>query len=179
VTRLGNNSWVQLGVFENKARIEIIELLLNYEIMSLSEICRKLKGTYDRKITLPGLLRHMRELENVGIVRQESGGFLPTPDARRRVYIIQGKDRVKEILQNWSKLSMKLKAGIAFNELMKVARNLFAAGTIPQPRERKVLEKMLEKCESEEVLCHLMDDEKKKLKFWKMMLSTTREFSEE
>ena len=176
---LENKSWVQLGVFESKARIEIIESLLEYEIMSLSEICKKLKETYGRKITLPGLLRHMHELEKFGIVRQESGGFLSTPDARRRVYIIEGKERVKEILQSWEKLNMKLTAGIIFSELTKVARNVFASGTIPQPIERKLLEKMLEKCATEEVACHLMDDEKKKIIFWKMMLSSTRQLSEE
>jgi hypothetical protein len=176
---LDNESWAQLGVFESKARLEIIESLLKHEIMSLSEIRKKLKEMYDRQITLPGLLRHMHELENVGIVRQESGGFLATPDARRRVYIIQGEGRVKEILQNWEKLNMKLTAGITFNELTKVARSVFATGTIPQLKERKVLERMIEKCESEEVSCHLMDDEIKKLKFWKMMLSSTRELSEE
>jgi DNA-binding transcriptional ArsR family regulator len=172
---LEDKSWVQLGVFQSKTRIEILELLLKYEISSLSEICKKLKEIYDLKITLPGLLRHMHELEKVGIVRQESGGFLPTPDSRKRVYIIQGKDRVKEILQSWEKLNMKLTAGIAFNELTKVARNVFATGTIPQPKDRKILERMIEKCESEEVKCHLMDDEMKKLKFWKMMLSSTLE----
>ena len=175
---LENKSWAQLAVFQSKTRIEIIELLLKSEIMSLSEICKKLKETYNLKISLPGLLRQMHELENVGIVHPESGGFLPTPDARRRVYIIQGKDRVKEILQSWNRLNMKLTAGIVFNELTKVARNVFGTGTMPQPNERKILERMIEKCESEEISCHLMDDEKKKLKFWKMMLSTARELSD-
>ena len=176
---LEDKSRVQLGVFESKARIEIIETLLNFEIMSLSEICKQLKETYARKITLPGLLRHMHELEKVGIVRQESGGFLPAPDARRQVYIIEGKERVKEILLSWEKLNKKLMAGIMFSELTKVARNVFASGTIPQDRERKMLEKMIEQCEAEEVACHLMDYEKKKIIFWKMMISSTRQLSEE
>lgn len=179
MSKLENKARVQLGVFESNVRIEIIESLLKYELMSLSEIRKNLKETYDRKITLPGLLRHMHELENVGIVRQESGGFLPTPDARRRVYMIQGKERVRDILQSWDRLNTKLSAGMAFSDLTKIARNVFSTGTIPQPRERNILEKMMEKCESEEIVCHLMDDEKKKLKFWKMMLSSAREFSDE
>jgi hypothetical protein len=58
-----------------------------------------------------------------------------------------------------------------------MARNVFASGTMPQPKDRTALEKMLEKCESEEIMCHLMEDEKKKIMFWKMMVSTTRQFS--
>lgn len=172
-----NKSSTQLGIFESKARLEIIETLLEYQIMSLSEIRKKLKELHNRQITLPGLLRHMHELESVGIVSQESGGFLPIPDARRKVYVIQGKDRVKEILRSWDNLNKKLTAGVVFSELTKMARNVFASGTIPQPAERTALEKMLEKCESEEILCHLMEDEKKKILFWKMMVSTTHQFS--
>lgn len=173
-----SDPWVQLKVFDNKTRMEILDLLLNYEIMSLSEMHIKFEEIYKRKISLPGLLRHTRELENVGIIRQESGGFSHLPDARRRVYIIQGKDRVKEILQSWAKLNTKLRAGMSFNELAKVARSvfgIFATGTIPQPNERKMLEIMIEKCESEDVLCHLMEDEKKKLKFWKDRLKKLSE----
>jgi hypothetical protein len=172
-----NKSSAQLAIFESKARLEIIETLLTYEIMSLSEIRKKLKELHNRQITLPGLLRHMHELESVGIVSQESGGFLPTPDARRKVYIIQGKKRVKEILHSWNNLNRKLTAGIVFSELTKMARNVFASGTIPQPKDTTALEKMLEKCESEEIMSHLMEDEKKKIMFWKMMISTTRRFS--
>ena len=41
-----------------------------------------------------------------------------------------------------------------------------------------MLEKMLEKCEAEEVACNLMDDEKKKIIFWKMMLASMRQLPE-
>ena len=165
-------SWIQLGAFENKARIEIIHLLLNYEIMSLSEICHKLNETYNRKLTLPGLLRHMRKLEDVGLVRQESGGFLPNPDARRRVYLIQGKERVEKILQSWSELSETLKASTAFSKLTRMARTVFSRGMIPLGKDAAAFEKLLESCESEEIYANLTEDEKKKLKFWKMMLAT-------
>jgi hypothetical protein len=178
VPRLEKEIWAELGVFENKARIEVIQLLLNYEIMSLSEICKKLKETYNRNITLPGLLRHMNELETAGIIHQESGGFLQVPDARKRVYVIQGKDRVKQILWSWSELSKKLAASKIFSEVTKTARYVFAAGTIPQPRESQALGSLLEKCESEEIASSLTEDEKKKLKFWKMMLASARDFTE-
>jgi hypothetical protein len=176
VNTLESKSLVELSVFESKARIEIVKLLLQFEIMSLSEIRKRLKETYERAITLPGLLRHMHELERVGIVNQESGGFLPVPDARRRVYIIQGKDRVKDILQSWDILSRKLGAGLAFSNLARTARQVFASGVLPQTKERLMLEKLIEVCESSQVACHLMDDEKKKIAFWKMMLSTTLQF---
>ena len=176
---LARKSGVQSGIFKNKTRIEVIQLLLNYEILSLSEICKKLNETYNRKLTLPGLLRHMQQLENVGIVRQESGGFLPIPDARRRVYMIQGKTRVEYMLQSWSELDKKLRASMTFNELTKIARHVLSTGSIPQSHERKTLGALLTKCESPEVFCHLTGDEKKKLKFWRMMLATTRELSVE
>jgi hypothetical protein len=169
------DSWSRLKVFENKVRIEVIQLLLTYEIMSLSEICRKLRENYNRKMTLPGLLKHIRELENYGIIRQESGGFLDSPDARKTVYILQGKERVKTILQSWTELTKKLGANKTFSELMQVARMLFVTGTTPQAKEIEAFGTLLRKCESEEVYCHLTEDERKKLKLWKMMFSALRQ----
>ncbi len=165
---------VQLGIFESETRIEIINLLLSYQIMSLSQMSKKFLENYGRKISLPGLLRHVRELENAGIIRQDSGFLLPTPDARTRVYIIQGKDRVEEVLQGLVTLKTKLTAGMVFSELSKCARYLMGRETILQLRDREILERMIEKCESEDVFCHLTNDEKKKLEFWKGMVSNKK-----
>jgi hypothetical protein len=169
--KMKSDPWVQMRVIESEARMEIIELLFEYQIISLSEMKTKLMEIYSHKITLPGLLRHIHELEKVGIIRQDSGFFLPKPDTRKRVYIIQGKDRVKEILGSLTKLKTKLTAGMVFSELSECARYLLSREPILQPNEREMLERMIEKCGSEDIFCHLTDDEKKKLKLYKLMLS--------
>lgn len=171
--------WSQLDVFESETRVQIVELLLHFEIMSLSEIRRRLIETYGHKITLSGLLKHMADLERVGIVRHDSGIFREPPDARKSVYLIQGKDRVIRVLKTLSGLGSELAAGKAFCELSRLARSVLAAGTIPQPRERKSLENLLQRCESEEMSIHLTEDETKKVRFWKTSLANVRELRED
>ena len=169
----------QLGVFESETRIQIIELLLHFEVMSLSEISKRLIETYSHKMTLPGLFKHMAELENTGIIRRESGGFLDKPDARKTIYIIQGKGRMVRILKTWNSLGSELAAGKAFCELSRLVRSVLTAGTFPQPRDRKLLENLLQRCESEEINTRLTEDETKKVKFWRMTLASMRDLLRE
>jgi DNA-binding transcriptional ArsR family regulator len=164
--------WKLLRVFESKVRIEIVRLLLQFEMMSLSDVARRLEGESGRKMTLPGLLKHIRILEDAGIVTKESGAFLPTPDARKTVYLLEGKERVERILEQLeSNVGNLLLAGRLFSETTRLARNLQRAKHSLAEKEIKRLELLLDQCESERVYNHLTDYEKKKIKLWRMMIT--------
>ena len=166
------NFWKLLRTFENKVRVEIVKLLLQFEMISLSDIARKLGGESDRKMTLPGLLKHLKILEDAGIVQKESGAFLPIPDARKTVYLLEGKERVEKILKHLeSNVGNLLLAGASFSETAKLARNVQRTRHKLAREERKRLEFLLDQCESERVYSHLTDDEKKKVKLWRMMMT--------
>ena len=163
--------WKLLGVFGNETRIEIIKLLLQLEWRSLSDIQRALaKGKW--KMTLPGVLKHMRELESVGLVKRESGAFTEQPDARKTMYILEGKERVQKIMtQLESGIGSLLKSGMTFSETAKLARRIQRIGGRTTGRDIETLKSLLAKCESEETKKHLTEDERKKIKLWNMMLS--------
>lgn len=164
--------WKLLRVFESKVRIEIVRLLLQFEMMSLSDVARRLEDESGRKMTLPGLLKHIRILEDAGIVTKESGAFLPTPDARKTVYLLEGKERVERILwQLESNVGNLLLAGRLFSETTRLARKLQRAKHSLDEKEIKRLELLLDQCESEGVYNHLTDHEKKKIKLWRMMMT--------
>jgi len=164
--------WKLFRVFGNKIRVEIVRLLLQFEMMSLSEVAQKLEGEYDRKMTLPGLLKHMKELQDAGIIKQESGAFLPAPDARKTIYLVEGKERVEKILQQLeNNTGNLLLAGAIFSETAKLARELQEMEHKLIKEERKRLESLLAQCESEKVYSNLTEDEKKKVKLWRMMMT--------
>jgi DNA-binding HxlR family transcriptional regulator len=170
-SKLEVDFWKLLHVFEGKIRVEIVRLLLRFEMISLSGIARKLEDQYGRKITLPGLLKHMKELEDVGIVQKESGAFLPTPDARKTVYLLEGRERVEKILQQLEGDVMNLLlAGVIFSETAKLARRVQGIGGKLVKEERERLESLLIQCESGEVYNCLSDSERKKVKLWRMMI---------
>ena len=161
-----------LKVFQSKVRIEIVKLLLRLEWVSLSDISKELKSEFGLKITLPGLLKHMKELENAGIVRHESGVFAEKPDARKTIYILEGKERVERLLHYLEDdVKSNLVAGKIFSEAYKLARKIQGVGRGLSKKEMMHLESLLAQCESEEVRGLLTEDEKKKIKLWRMMIS--------
>jgi len=163
--------WKLLRVFGNKVRVEIVRLLLQFEMMSLSEGVKKLEDEYGRKMTLPGLLKHIKILEDAGIVQQESGAFLPTPDARKAIYVLEGKERVEKVLhQLEGNIGYLLLAGAIFSETAKIARKVLGTGHKLAKEEKSRLESLLAQCELEKVHSHLTEDEKKKVKLWRMMM---------
>ena len=165
------DSWKFLRVFENEIRVEILKLLLQFEWRSLSDIARNLEHDFGWKITLPGLLKHMKELEAAGIVRHESGIFAEKPDARKTIYLLEGKERVEKMLQQLEENIQKpLQAGVIFNKTAELARKVQRMSTRMVGEERKHLESLLAQCESEKVYQYLTEDEKKKVKLWRMML---------
>ena len=168
--------WQLLRVFGNKVRIEIVRVLLQFEMMSLSEVAKKLEGEYGRKMTLPGLLKHIKILEDVGIVQQESGAFLPTPDARKAIYLLEGKERVEKVLQQLEgNVGYLLLAGAVFSETAKLARKVLGTRHRLAEEEKTRLGSLLAECESKKVYSHLTDDEKKKVKLWRMMMTFLEE----
>ena len=141
-------------------------------MISLSDIAKKLEGQYGRKMTLPGLLKHIKILEDAGIVQRESGAFLPTPDARKTIYLLEGKERVKIILQQLEgNIGNLLLTGAIFSETAKLARRVQGVGDKMVKEERKRLQSLLAQCESEKVYSYLTEDEKKKVKLWRMMMT--------
>ena len=161
-----------LSVFTNHVRVKIIKLLLEFEWRSLSDIARKLESDFGWKITLPGLLKYMKELENAGIVRRESGVFAKVPDARKTIYILEGKERVEKILKKLKSIENPLLAGRVFAETARLARKIQGMGsTLIMDREKKHLESLITRCESNEISKYLTEDEKKKVKLWRMMMT--------
>jgi len=164
--------WKLLLVFANRVRVEIVKLLLQFEWLSLSEIAEKLESDYGWKMTLPGVLKHMKGLEDAGIVRHESGIFAEKPDARKTLYMLEGKERVEKILQQLEDtLTNLLVAGIIFSETAELARKVQWRGDRLFKEERERLESLLARCESEKVESYLTEDEKKKIKLWRMMMT--------
>lgn len=164
--------WKLLHVFESEVRIGILRLLLRIEWRSLSEIAKELERDFGRKITLPGVLKHMRELEEVGLVRRESGIFTEKPDARKTIYLLEGKERVERILgQLENDVGNLLLAGAVFSETARLVRKVQEMGPRLVKEERKRLESFLVQCESEKIYVCLTEDEKKKVKLWRMMMT--------
>jgi predicted transcriptional regulator len=164
--------WKLLHVFENRVRVEIIKLLLRFEWRSLSDIAKKLDSDANIRITLPGVLKHMKELEKAGIVRHESGIYSEKPDARKTIYVLQGKDRVQRIMELIEKdMATILRAGIVFSETSRLARRLQGVGRRISGEEQESLKILIAKCESKEVNIYLAEDEKKKIRLWKMMIT--------
>jgi len=162
-----------LKVFQSKVRIEIVKLLLRFEWVSLSDISKKLKSECGLKITLPGLLKHMKKLENAGIVHHESGVFAEKPDARKTIYILEGKERVEKVLRCLEEDVMNnLVAGVVFSEASKFARKIQGMGRVLGEKDIKRLESLLDECKSEKVESYLTEDEKKKIRLWRIMMRT-------
>jgi len=153
-------------------RVDVTKLLLQYEIgLSLSEIAENLEHAHRRKITLPGMLKHMKKLEIAGIVRKESGGIAPLrePDARKTIYLLEGKERVEKILEQVGGVVEMLRAGVIFCRTAMLSRKV-QWGSHLHTREKDRLKSLLAKCGSEKVFSHLTEDEKRKVKFWKRMM---------
>jgi len=165
------DSWKLLHVFESEVRRGIVRLLLQFECRSLSDIAKELERDFGRKITLPGVLKHMKELEDAGLVRRESGIFTEKPDARKTIYLLEGKERVERILgQLENDIGNLLLVGVVFSETARLVRKVQEIGPRLVKEERKRLESLVVQCESEKVYGRLTEDEKKKVKLWRMMI---------
>jgi DNA-binding transcriptional ArsR family regulator len=170
-SKLEVSDWGLLGIFENRVRVEIVKLLLELEFRSLSEIAQSLENR-GWKMTLSGVLKHMRELEKAGLVRHEPGIFAEKPDARKTLYFLEGRERVEKVLQQLEgDIVSPLRAGVIFSETAKIARRVQGMRHGLVNKEKVHLESLLDECESEKVYGYLTEDEKKKLKLWRMMMS--------
>lgn len=168
--RVRSGSWRLLRVFASDVRVEIVELLSQSEMQTLSNIAEKLEKD-GFQMSLPGLFKHMRILEEAGIVRMVSGGLVDPPDARKNVYFLEGKERVERILhQLENNVCSLLLAMEMFNTASKLALKLDRVGPRMLTKEREHFESLLEKLESEQVYTLLTDHEKKKVKIWKIMI---------
>jgi hypothetical protein len=92
-------------------------------------------------------------------------------DARKTLYTLQGKERVEKILQQLeTNVADPLEAGVIFSETAKLARQVQGVGAPVTKEEQRRLEPLLAKCESEKIHGYLTEDERKKVKLWRMML---------
>jgi DNA-binding transcriptional ArsR family regulator len=165
------NDWRILSIFESKVRVEILKFLLEFEFRSLSEIAERLENR-GWKMTLSGVLKHVKELEKVGLVRHEPGIYAEKPDARKAIYFLEGRERVEKVLQQLENdILNSLQTGVIFSETAKLARRLQGMTRGLVGKEKAHLESLLVECESEKVYKYLTEDEKKKLKLWRMMMS--------
>lgn len=134
---------------------------------SLSDIVRLLERNYGLKLTISGLFKHMKLLEKAALVRHESGGLiLEQPDARKTIYLLEGKERVKKILQLEEQVTNLLESGLIFKKTAEIARRVRGIGPI-YGRERKLLESWLDRLEKE--LENLTEEEKEKVKLWRII----------
>lgn len=172
VPQKGVDYWRLLRVFQSEIRVEIAKLLLRCEMATLSEILTKLEHDHGWKLTPPGVLKHMRKLENAGIVRSGSGGIiLPKPDARKTVYLLEGKERVKKIVEQLDTEILKmLQAGMIFSKARMLSRKIDICGVPRYAGEKKHLDSLISECESEKVNSCLTEDEKRNVKLWRMLL---------
>lgn len=176
VQSLEADSWKLLNIFESKVRRQIIKLLLQFEWRSLSDIAEKLENDYDVRMTLPGLLKHLKQLEQAGIIRYESGVFAEKPDARKTIYSLEGKERVERILQHLENdVGNLLQTGVIFNKTARIARRIQRIGPNAPKKDMERLLFLLSQCESDKVSNCLTDDEKKKLRLWRMMMRLLEE----
>lgn len=114
----------------------------------------------------------MRELEETGIVRQESGLFAKVSDARKTIYTLEGKTRVEKVLQQIEdNVANPLLAGLVFSETAELARKVQGIGGMVAKEEKRRLNSLLGRCESEKIFSHLTEDERKKVKLWRMMMA--------
>jgi len=173
---LKDDLWKLLNIFDSKARRSIIRVLLQLEWRSLSDISERLESDYNLKITLPGLLKHLKQLEEAGIVRHESGIFAKKPDARKTIYSLEGKERVEKLLQCLqSDVGNLLETGVIFSETAKTARRIQEMGSNVLEEDMGRLKSLLAQCESERTSDCLTEDERKKIRLWRMMIHLLEE----
>jgi DNA-binding transcriptional ArsR family regulator len=165
------DDWSLLGIFENEVRVKIVKLLLELELRSLSEIAERLEKE-GWKMTLSGVLKHMVELEKAGVVRHQPGIFAEKPDARKTIYFLEGRERVEKVLLHLENdIINPLRAGVVFGETAEIFRQIQGIGRGSIDKDKKHLESLLAKCESERVYKYLTEDEKKRLKVWRTIIS--------
>lgn len=162
-------NWRPLRVFQNEARLEIIKVLLEFEELCLSDIARKLEEKGYR-MNLPGVVKHVQRLEKAQILRSKSGRVSDEPDARKTIYTLQEKERIKEIMRQLANIRISLESGAIFSEAAKLALSIQSQLSRTTEEELKKLKSSLERCESKEVYKHLSEDEKTNIELWKMML---------
>lgn len=136
---------------------------------SLSDVVHALERDHRLKITISGVFKHMKMLEKAGLVRHESGGIkLEEPDARKTIYLLEGRERVEKILQLEEQVVGLLRSGLLFKRTAELAREVQGIG--PRYRkERELLESWLGQLEKERELGNLTEDEKEKVKLWRII----------
>jgi hypothetical protein len=120
---------------------------------------------------LPAVVKHVQKLEEVGILRSESGRLTDEPDARKTMYILQGRERVKKVMNQLNDIRNTLESGATYNETEKLALMIQTTRRTAAEEETKKLKSLIARCESEEVNRHLTIEERENIKLWKTMLT--------
>jgi repressor of nif and glnA expression len=167
-------TWKFLSLFEDEARVQIIKILQKSEKLCLSDIAKLLeKEGYTMR--LPAVVKHVQKLEEAGILRSESGRLTDKPDARKTMYILQGKERVKKVMNQLNDIMNTLESGATYNETAKLALMIQTTRRTATEEETEKLKSLISKCESEEISPHLTTEEKENIKLWKTMLALKSE----
>lgn len=160
-----------LRVFMNETRVEILRLFFGSRWLTLGEIKQKLQTQHHRKISTPGVLKHVKELEKSGIIKAEwKGGWrLEQSDARKTLYKMEGKKRVKHVLQLLeNEIAKSLIAGEIVQKIEHLTMEVQKLG--PGIREKMaLLENLISESEDHQISCCLDDDDKKKVELGRVI----------
>ena len=168
-----SRTWrANLSIFESRVRLEIIKILMEVDRLCMSDIARELekRGFH---MNLPAVVKHVQKLEKIEILRGASGSLTDEPDARKTIYTLQGKERVKRIMNQLTNIENLLESGIAFNETAKMLLKVMSRGRRASKEELEQLRSQLIKCESRKIRKHLTEEEKENIELWKTMLAKT------
>jgi DNA-binding transcriptional ArsR family regulator len=163
-------AWKFLSLFEDETRVQIIKILQKSEKLCLSDIARLLeKGGHTMRLS--AVVKHVQKLEEAGILRSESGKLTDEPDARKTMYILQGRERVKKVMNQLSNIRNSLESGVTYSETAKLALMIQTTRRTAAEEETEELKSLIVTCESEEVNTQLTAEERENIKLWKTMLT--------
>lgn len=148
-----------LSVFLNETRIEILNLLLEKQWMNPKMIEEKLISEYNRKISTTGLLKHLKKLEQYGILKSQYG-----LDARKRMFKIIERNRVKMVLNILeTEVILRLEAGLLAKRIADLSLEIQRLSPVPRRKKIMLLKSLISRFDDSDLKRYLEKDERKKI----------------